>query len=111
MLRIGQKLVCVKLGAPETELSWRAQGFVWPVLGSIYTLRGFAPPTDCLSLLLNEIRNPLLFGAFEPGYEEWGFRPVVERKTDISVFQAMLTPSPVTVDAMNISDHAREIVR
>lgn len=42
------------------------------------------------------------------GYRSSRFRPVVERKTDISVFTAMLNPSQVTVDAMNTADFARE---
>ncbi len=37
--------------------------------------------------------------------------PRTKSVTPIEIFQAMLTPSPVTVDAMKIADHAREIVR
>lgn len=48
---------------------------------------------------------------FQAGFRAKFFRPVVERKTDISIFTAMLNPSQVTVDAMNMADHAREMVQ
>ena len=73
--------------------------------GSIYKIRKTHPHRNgrikCVHLDIQGFPNASYAGIY--------FRPVV--KTDISIFQAMLTPSPVTVDALNIADHARELVQ
>jgi hypothetical protein len=46
---------------------------------------------------LHEIRNPdvkYCDGTTECAFDVRGFRPVTERKTDISVFKRMLTGAP-----------------
>lgn len=42
--------------------------------------------------------------------EAFGFDTISERPAPLSIFTPMLNPSPVLVDAMNIADHAREMV-
>jgi hypothetical protein len=87
--RVGQKVVCVDDAIPTFArlVRWVFR-FPWNLRrGEIYTIAkvsNIAGPT----VTLIEVKNPPLpEGAF------WArrFRPVVERKTDISVFEAMLT--------------------
>ena len=89
--RVGQKVVCMDatntntLGTPEL------------VKGRIYTLAS-------VYLGLVTLVEPTLpvMGFQRPAYIEFResrFRPVVERKTDISIFTAMLTPKNVGVSA------------
>ena len=99
MFYVGQKVVCInddgmlghKLAAKVSSL---------PVRGSIYTVRDVVSPDEispCLGLLLEEI-----IGEIHPGWhEEYGFRsdrfrPIVERKTDISIFAEMPKPAKVS---------------
>lgn len=90
---VGQKVVCV-------DASGAADGFI--VKGAIYTVRwlGERPRDFGPGVMLDEAS-----GGF---HEEAGveycfcitrFRPIVERKTDISIFTAMLNPSKQGVDA------------
>jgi hypothetical protein len=106
----GQKVVNFRHGDPVVMAEWLAIGAIYPTLGEVYTIRAVFPREGRLVLHLVEIDNSHLDFDDEPGFDSEYFRPLVERKTDISIFQAMLTPSPVTVDAMNVADHAREIV-
>jgi hypothetical protein len=115
MLIVGQKVVCI--------CSWRnpftRADVIVPTKDEIYTVRdigfGWFSGVRRPALRLVEIRNEPFeareFGIREPMYRAIDFRPVVERKTDITCFKEMLTPSPVTVDALNIADHARELVQ
>ncbi len=90
MFRVGQKVVCVD---SDSELG------IWvdddaPIVGHIYTVRRtfYIPAGPCLDL--EEIsRGPLARYAHGDncGYGAHRFRPVVERKTDISIFTKMLT--------------------
>jgi len=76
--RVGQKVVCVDAsGCASADLSE----------GTIYTVRQVQPPID------NATPRVLLFGSRETiGWYASRFRPLVERKTDISIFTRMLTP-------------------
>lgn len=76
-----------------------------PEVGKVYKISRIFYRTQCIELV----------GIYSPGNAFWcegfmmeGFRPAVKRKTSISIFTAMLNPSPVTVDAMIIADTARE---
>ena len=67
-----------------------------PVKGNIYTIRdildvSYYGPCCRLQEIVNQPRQ-YNEGFHEAGYGVYGFRPVVERKTDISVFQSLLTP-------------------
>ncbi len=89
--RVGQKLVCVNAPTGEPFGPYRA----FPKLGQTYTYRG------CLnedSIYLAEIQND--FGkAAEVAFYKSRFRPAVDRKTDISLFTAMLNPSKQEIEA------------
>ena len=107
--RVGQKVVCVDAGSTGKYTPWRHSDDVHGLTeGVVYTIRAvgsFRGLRD--NVWLAEIHRPLCAGREYP-YAAARFRPVVERKTDISVFTAMLNPSQVTVDAMNTADFARE---
>lgn len=86
--RVGQKVVCVD-NKPHKGCAFLGDR---PVEGEIYTVRktGLTSWIDGRpGILVAEIRN-LHDACF------WAdrFRPVVEKKTDISIFEAMLAPSP-----------------
>ena len=97
--RIGQEVVCVvdfhKMATPPTYGLTHPHR---PDQGKHYTIRELfwdstAQREGCR---LAEIRNPIC--AFkdetcEGGFPTFCFRPVVVRKTDISVFQKMLEPN------------------
>ena len=83
MFRVGQKVVCVDASG-NASLVLRE--------GNIYVVIGPAEikaAKDCVMIdckPLNQLR----------GNRDWmasRFRPIIERKTDISIFKAMLTPA------------------
>jgi hypothetical protein len=91
--RVGQKVVCV-------NDSMSAYGVTSPLKkGSVYTVSDVMFGTSW--------RGPdtglILVGVpcvaqFVRGYSASRFRPVVERKTDISIFKAMLNPKQASAD-------------
>jgi len=84
--RVGQKVVCVDANPRNGHVSNLTEG-------AVYTVRAFGPSKDgSPGISLDEIYHPF------PFYQD-RFRPVVERKTDISVFTKMLTGSKVGADA------------
>ncbi len=89
--RVGQKVVCVN------DKPSRFTGLPTNVReGGVYTVtKTFLHPRGIPCVLLSEIEVPI----HHLGYDASRFRPVVERKTDISIFTAMLNPSKQTVDA------------
>lgn len=95
---VGQKIECIKL---TFNPAWR--GKRRPVVGRIYTVRDVGVRhqggVDCEGVWLDEIINPLHPSGHEYGFFAACFRPVVERKTDISIFTAMLTPKKAKVEA------------
>lgn len=86
--RIGQRVVCIYDGA------WAIYGHeATPVCGHVYTIRGISTEsTSGMAFLLEEIRNkPDLYtdrkrrAVFkEKLFRAERFRPLTERKTDIS---------------------------
>jgi len=99
MFHVGQKVVCINNKADA--------GFVWvkgtrPTLNAIYTVRAVGITTyNNVGLRLNEI---ILSGyhccyshkRFEDAfYRADRFKPVIEKKTDISIFTQLLTPSKI----------------
>lgn len=88
VFRIGQKIVCIVKIPPQSPL-----GEALPRYGSVYTVRGLPTGSSGPGVYLEEIQNPpahTVDGFVERYFEQWGFRPVVEKKTDISIFTAML---------------------
>jgi hypothetical protein len=70
-----------------------------PIPNEVYTIRQHAPRKEGDGYLLNEIRNAEHVcptnGLCEISVYAGHLRPVVERKTDISIFKAMLNPRGV----------------
>lgn len=89
--RVGQKVVCVDDERPIIRIR--------PVIrGNVYTIRAVGEEpyyTGEYWVLLEEVRNSARDDLGELAYRTTRFRPIVERKTDISVFTRMLKPSKV----------------
>lgn len=94
MFHVGQRVVCVRTGRRSFD------DCTYPVVGGIYTVRDiYAPPLGVdgpTGLRFVEFVNPpKLFNGFAIEIAFWDrcFRPIQERKTDISIFTEMLTPT------------------
>lgn len=79
MFTVGQKVVCIDASGFEDRL---CQGAVYTVT----SMNAEFLRVDCKSYGDDEISR---------GYYKRRFRPIVERKTDISIFKRMLTPQGV----------------
>jgi hypothetical protein len=80
----------------------RFEGGNVPEPGGIYTIRAIRQGTQdgVTLLLLKELDNShMLVEGREPGFDSRNFRPIVERKTSIAIFKAMLNPSRQEVSA------------
>lgn len=97
--RIGQKVVCVDTWPSDLSLGYGDEA--GPVRGGIYTIRNF--DTDLYgqsACRLVEIKNKRRQYTNEKGkrvmweqsFYTHRFRPLVEKKTDISIFTKMLEP-------------------
>lgn len=102
---VGQKVVLIK-PFPDQEIERaKADGVTLPSLGVIYTIREMEPGYGLyvarVALRFIELVNPPHHSnGLEPAFIHTMFRPLTARKTDISVFRAMLTPAgKVPVDA------------
>lgn len=96
---VGQKVVCIY---GDWSVGWRTVGTPnLPAKGAVYTIRAlmrwrFGSGDTQLACLLEEIRNPTM--DWQDGdigeHPFWveHFRPIVEKKTNISIFEKMLTP-------------------
>lgn len=88
MFRVGQKVVCVDVSyfGPNTSLLRK---------GDVYTIASVDAYEDAhgeYGVTLVEI-IPQPAPGWRDGFRASRFRPVVERKTDISIFTAMLNPT------------------
>jgi len=73
---------------------WQAKAQL-TVIGGIYTIRAINVWPTYTLLRFDELDNSEFVRGtlmLEPGFNSVGFRPVVERKTSIEIFQKMLTP-------------------
>jgi len=102
MFHVGQKVVCV--GTDGTlRVDWEALVAYYkiarPSRGSIYTIRDIRVGRVRQHVRLVEIINPKAKFSDAPDQEPWfwaeAFRPIVDRKTDISIFTEMLTKTGV----------------
>jgi hypothetical protein len=86
MFKVGQKVVCVDING-----AGRYPGYTYPELKTVYTVRELfnCPRHGHLCMLLVEIINEARAG-LEPGFGAHRFRPVVDRTTDISIFNRIL---------------------
>jgi hypothetical protein len=89
MFRVGQKVVCIR--GTGARVPYRNQVVVGPMRGSVYTVRALQESDQGEEmLLLEELINPLFVDGLEFDFSADRFRPVVERKTDITVFTEIL---------------------
>lgn len=99
MFYVGQKVVCVS-DEPKNPCVLNGRILAddyWPNFpkkGKIYTVRGFfCDDPDLCGIYLVELINPVRHytkGFVEGGFRAENFRPLEERKTDISIFTEML---------------------
>ena len=107
--RVGQKVVCIGGdGTPKPIGYWKSWAREWGITlatrGNIYTIRCVRVAADGTQRVrLIEIVNPIIEFNNAPSQEMWfwasHFRPIVERKTDISIFTKMLTSKKIGADA------------
>ena len=94
MFQVGQKVVCIK--DEDAFAPWN-----WPKKGEIYTIRAIGECTPAQTywwgknvvVWVNEVVNSPDASGQEPGFGQGRFRPLVERKTDISIFEKLLNPA------------------
>jgi hypothetical protein len=90
---VGMKVVCVE-ATPLPGSEWLYGDGV--VVGTVYTVARICVDRTNTTIiqLLERPRSPEAMMEFGPncGYAAWRFRPVQTRKTDISIFTAMLRP-------------------
>lgn len=97
MFRVGQKVAAVAFEYPDgTKVPQNAPNLK---IGNVYTIRDIDQRTVPLygapTIRLHEVSGNIIYtqvGLWECGYHPSCFRPLIERKTDISIFTAMLTP-------------------
>lgn len=101
--RVGQKVAVAK-EFPQSEIR-RAQddGVLLPKHGVVYTIRNMEPgiwnPCETFIRLEEIVNLPHVEDGIEPSFSATRFRPVVESKTEISIFTAMLTGKKAKVGA------------
>ena len=95
--RIDQRIVCIDDDWGLAPLCGQVQH--WPKKGDVYTVRAIIVngSNGKVFIRLREIVNPETDKHHEAEFWAECFRPVVERKTDISVFQRLLQPNPENV--------------
>lgn len=87
--RVGQKVVCVR----DDWVNRGKYGLLVPDKGNVYTIRGFQYHGEFIGLFFFEIKNEI--GNWEgcivePSFGIRYFRPVDEKKTDISFAHEIL---------------------
>ena len=93
---VGQKVVCIR-GAVKATL---AKGGWCPQTGGVYTIRGIYNGPLRVDLILEEyVHDQFHPDGYEVGWQGDRFKPLVERKTDIYIFEAMLTKTRISVPA------------
>lgn len=88
--RVGQKVVRIEGGTFDLYPDERG-----PSEGEVVTIRHIEFCHDGVGLAFEEYRNPHHYPDQkfpEAVFLAWRFRPVVEKKTDISIFTEMLKP-------------------
>jgi hypothetical protein len=84
--RSGQRVACI-----DDKWDWPGSH---PVKGEVYTIAAVVPHRDGTKHCPH-----LVIVGFSFQYAQQNFRPLVERKTDISIFTAMLNTSKQGVEA------------
>lgn len=104
---VGQKVVCIHDGLVPPVGHILLHPIIFPQKGAVYTVRLVKVCWGIPGILLEEIPNQIcklmdMYGiVFECDviFNAECFRPVVTRKTDISIFTSMLNTTNVRVDA------------
>lgn len=108
MFSIGQKIVCVLMPNESSEPhTWQSVPN-HPIKNNIYTVRNtlMYPYSNatCPAVYLVEITNPIntwktphMIIIAECAFPENWFKPLEERKTDISIFEEMLKTKELSV--------------
>lgn len=95
---VGQKVVCI-----DNNRDGGYGDEIVPDVGPVYTVRELFSCNGHDWLRLREIKNSPRYytpgGVTEAFFHISRFRPVVERKTSIAIFTAMLNPSTEKVTA------------
>jgi hypothetical protein len=110
MFRVGQKVVMIRRKSGYS-MACGGDEYGWPScinVGGIYTIRDVETRADRFGwpvmLRFEEFIADTCdlgfvgLGIWELGFPGDCFRPVVDRSTDISIFQAMLNPKKQTTD-------------
>lgn len=95
---VGQKVVCVNVRGLERHFYPRTR---LPVERVTYTVRELLTIKGKPLLRLHEIVNheyDFESGVFEPAFHVSRFRPITERKTDISIFKKLLQPNSKIIE-------------
>lgn len=96
MFRVGMKVVCID-DSPLLGCGWSPG--TKPTLDAVYTIRELGMTFHSkpgMRLVELNLSGKFLGDSFTDAfYRAARFRPVVERKTDISIFQKLLTPTRV----------------
>lgn len=94
-LRVGMKVTLVRSFGVLSTARAAEEGVFLPQKGEVYTIRAFDPDEAAfLCIWLSEITNkPCAEDGIEPSFQASLFRPVIERKTDISALTALLNTS------------------
>ena len=118
MFHVGQRVICIyqyKLNRDYIKLMLD-NGCVLPVKGEVYMIREFDNTGEVPALRLREIVNPVLdcwidHVPAEPAWPNEYFRPLIERKTNIEVFEKLLAPSlAMYTSEPHLIDSALEVV-
>lgn len=113
--RVGQKVVRIGDGSFRANPKAAAAGYSAPVIGDVVTIRAINAWRDKTILTFEEHDNRHLLKVgcypFEPGFCSTAFRPIVERKTDISVFTEILRKAtkPARTPAMSLHQRGTEL--
>lgn len=91
---VGMKVVCVDARIKNTFVARLTEN-------ETYTIRAMfvSPTSGKIGVRLVGIANGIHRSGIERGYRASRFRPLVTRKTDISIFTAMLHGTDQVVDA------------
>lgn len=95
---IGQRVECVDADPECGRIFWPGEQLR---LGQIYTVAAIVDnPSGYAAIAIREVpRHSIAVSHGYRGFKASRFRPIVERKTDISIFKAMLNPSKQEVSA------------
>lgn len=84
--RVGPKVVCI-------GDRWASVAEILPVIGRIYTVRAIIDHRDGCGIRLREIKNKreqYVDGFVECCFDTSGFRPIIDKKTDIGFAHEIL---------------------